>query len=117
MVALLAAAALLSACSGTADPEASVTDEPSEEGISGSITVLTNRTDQVDTVFPEYAAAFNEVYPDVEVSFEARASGCRATLVHGGWETLGEIAAMLHREYVPGWKMVFGECFAVYARR
>ena len=53
----------------------------------------------------------------IEVSFEALESGCRATLVHGGWETLGEIAPMLHREYVPGWKMVFGECFAVYARR
>lgn len=53
----------------------------------------------------------------VEVSFVAEGDGCRARLVHGGWETLGEVAAILHREYVPGWKRVFGECFAAYAQR
>ncbi|MEM8859313.1 MAG: ABC transporter substrate-binding protein, partial [Chloroflexota bacterium] len=49
--------------------EEAVEAEPA--GISGSITVLTNRTDIVDTVFVEYAERFNEIYPDVEVEFEA----------------------------------------------
>lgn len=43
-----------------------------EETISGSITVLTNRTDIVDSVFKEqYLPKFNEVYPDIKVEFEA----------------------------------------------
>jgi uncharacterized protein YndB with AHSA1/START domain len=51
----------------------------------------------------------------VEVTFEPAGQGCRATLVHGGWEALGEIAPILRREYVPGWRHVFGELFARYA--
>lgn len=39
--------------------------------VAGSITVLTNRTDLVDTVFADYADRFNEIYPDVDVEFEA----------------------------------------------
>lgn len=39
--------------------------------VSGEITVLTNRTDIVDTTFKEYAATFNETYPNVTVKFEA----------------------------------------------
>ncbi|GAA1305683.1 ABC transporter substrate-binding protein [Saccharothrix xinjiangensis] len=40
-------------------------------GPKGEITVLTNRTDLVDTRFAEYARRFNEVHPGVEVTFEA----------------------------------------------
>ena len=40
--------------------------------ISGEITVLTNRTDLVDTIFVgDYAVRFNEKYPDVKVKFES----------------------------------------------
>lgn len=60
----------------TAVPAAEETVEESpettsEEDISGTITVLTNRTDIVDTTFVEYAARFNEMYPNVTVEFEA----------------------------------------------
>jgi uncharacterized protein YndB with AHSA1/START domain len=51
----------------------------------------------------------------VEVAFERAGQGCRATLTHGGWESLGEIAPLLRREYVPGWQHVFGELFARFA--
>lgn len=51
----------------------------------------------------------------IEVAFEARQGGCRATLTHGGWEALGEIAPLLRREYLPGWRHVFGELFTGYA--
>jgi len=51
----------------------------------------------------------------VEVTFEPAGQGCRVTLTHGGWEALGEIAPILRREYVPGWRHVFGELFAGYA--
>lgn len=45
--------------------------EPAEESISGDITFLTNRTDLVGSVLPEYAERFNEIYPDITVRFEA----------------------------------------------
>jgi ABC-type glycerol-3-phosphate transport system substrate-binding protein len=38
---------------------------------SGDITVLTNRTDLVDTVYQDYVGKFKEKYPDVNVKFEA----------------------------------------------
>lgn len=47
------------------------TDVPTVAPISGTITVLTQRTDIVDTVFVDYAKKFNEIYPDVKVEFEA----------------------------------------------
>jgi raffinose/stachyose/melibiose transport system substrate-binding protein len=43
--------------------------DPSE--IEGDITVITHRTDIVDTVYQEYKDKFNEKYPNVNVSFEA----------------------------------------------
>ncbi|GAA0290574.1 ABC-type glycerol-3-phosphate transport system substrate-binding protein [Gracilibacillus halotolerans] len=39
--------------------------------IEGNLTVITQRTDIVDTVFQEYKDQFNEKYPNVNVSFEA----------------------------------------------
>lgn len=79
---------LLTACGSTTNeptavPEAQeeaaapvVAEAPTEEpmtaaSLSGTITVLTNRTDLVDTTFVEYAKQFNEIYPDVKVEFEA----------------------------------------------
>lgn len=47
--------------------------EQADGGIQGEITVLTQRTDIVDTVFVEYAKRFNEKYPKVKVEFEALA--------------------------------------------
>lgn len=46
--------------------------EPADpNAIGGTITMLTNRTDVVDTDFVEYAKRFQERYPDVTVEFEA----------------------------------------------
>ncbi len=68
LVAVIAATSLLAACSGSTDDGST----PGTDGeVSGSITVLTNRTDLVDTALPEYAAEFAKVYPGVTVSFEA----------------------------------------------
>jgi len=55
----------LSGCSGGTD------EGGSSGGPSGDITVLTNRTDLVDTVFQDYVERFQESYPDVDVEFEA----------------------------------------------
>ncbi len=53
----------------------------------------------------------------VDVRFVAQGDGCRATLTHGGWEALGEIAPILRAEYVPGWQQVFAGVFAAFASR
>lgn len=53
----------------------------------------------------------------VEVRFDAAVSGCRLTLTHGGWETLGEIAPILRREYAEGWQAVLGREFAGFVAR
>ena len=68
---------VLAACSSsaegdTADPG---NGEQATNGgnaeISGEITVLTQRTDLVDTVFQDYKVEFETLYPDVVVTFEA----------------------------------------------
>ncbi|MBE1875926.1 ABC transporter substrate-binding protein [Myceligenerans pegani] len=65
--ALLAAAALtLSACSAQAGG-----GQAADGAIAGEITVITQRTDIVDTVFQDYKADFEAEYPDVTVNFEA----------------------------------------------
>jgi uncharacterized protein YndB with AHSA1/START domain len=51
----------------------------------------------------------------VEVVFEPLATGTRATLTHGGWEALGEIAPILRREYASGWQHVFGRVYVGFA--
>ncbi|MBO1752593.1 carbohydrate ABC transporter substrate-binding protein [Actinotalea sp. BY-33] len=57
----------LAACGGGGDEPGATQDGE----IAGDITVLTQRTDIVDTVFAEYKEAFEAEYPDVSVTFEA----------------------------------------------
>ncbi|MBG6056372.1 ABC-type glycerol-3-phosphate transport system substrate-binding protein [Salinibacterium sp. CAN_S4] len=58
----VAATMLLASCSSTGN----ASSEP-----AGDLTVLTNRTDLVDTVFQDYKKEFEALYPDVNVEFEA----------------------------------------------
>lgn len=53
-------------CSGGGGGGGSADGEP-----SGEITVLTNRTDLVDTLFKDYKAEFETLYPGTTVTFEA----------------------------------------------
>ncbi|MGP4089095.1 ABC transporter substrate-binding protein [Streptomyces sp. KR55] len=74
VLAAAAAALLLSACTGTGGTskgaEAKAPVDPSK--VSGTITVLTHRTDLVQNgTMKKYAAAFNKTYPDVQVEFQA----------------------------------------------
>jgi len=83
MVALLALLAIFAvACSSgndnndgndantNKDADTSWKDKDPED-IEGDITVITQRTDIVDTVFQDYAKEFQEIYPNVTVNFEA----------------------------------------------
>ena len=62
---LIALTAACSSGSGSDDSSAS------SGAPSGDITVLTNRTDLVDTTFQDYKKTFEAKYPDVTVTFEA----------------------------------------------
>lgn len=68
------AALLLQGCTGTGGSakgaDAKAPDNPAE--VSGTITVLTVRTDLVqDGTMKKYAAEFNKTYPKVKVEFQA----------------------------------------------
>ncbi|AIS01615.1 ABC transporter substrate-binding protein [Streptomyces glaucescens] len=61
-------------CSGGGTPNANETAVAplNPNGVSGTITVLTNRTDLVQNgTMKRYAARFNRIYPEVKVEFEA----------------------------------------------
>ncbi|UJF31379.1 ABC transporter substrate-binding protein [Paenibacillus hexagrammi] len=60
------------AATNAASPAASAAATASgDKKPSGSITVLTQRTDIVDTLQNEFTAEFNKVYPDIKVKWEA----------------------------------------------
>lgn len=66
LIALLALTSLVLTACGDGD------DGGSTDGkIAGDITVLTQRTDLVDTVLPEYKKKFEAKYPGTNVKFEA----------------------------------------------
>ncbi|MFJ9541330.1 ABC transporter substrate-binding protein [Streptomyces sp. NPDC101225] len=74
VAALIAVTALTATgCTGAAAPKgesAAAATDPSS--VSGTITVLTHRTDLVQNgTMKRYAAAFNKIYPKVTVKFEA----------------------------------------------
>jgi raffinose/stachyose/melibiose transport system substrate-binding protein len=74
VLALAAGTLVLSACTGTGGTskgaDAKAADDPSK--VSGTIKVLTQRTDLVaDGTMKKYAAEFNKTYPKVKVEFEA----------------------------------------------
>lgn len=64
-----AALALLAGCTGGAGDDTEPAGDFSGD-IKGTITVLTNRTDLVDTTLPEYAKKFEAKYPGTKVTFE-----------------------------------------------
>lgn len=74
------------------------------EHVWGTVTAWEPPGRVVFTWHPGRAA---ETAQEVEVTFEADAGGgTRVTLVHGGWERLGEGAAEQRDRYVSGWKLV-----------
>lgn len=70
-LAFLLVIGLLAGCSGSQGAEQPESTDPQD--MKGEITVITQRTDIVDTVFKEYAQKFNEKYPNVKVNFQALA--------------------------------------------
>ena len=59
--------------------------------ISGEITVITQRTDLVDTKFKDYVEQFKGRYPDVEVKFEAITNYENDIAIRLGTEEYGDV--------------------------
>lgn len=59
--------------------------------VAGKITVITQRTDIVDTVFKAYAAEFNKIYPDVQVTFEALSDYEKSIMVRMNTKDYGDV--------------------------
>ena len=57
--------------SSAADTTTAADSKADPASVKGDITVLTNRTDIVDTVLKDYSAKFKEKYPNVNVKWEA----------------------------------------------
>jgi raffinose/stachyose/melibiose transport system substrate-binding protein len=68
--AIAAVALTLAGCAPTTDT-GSTTSSALQGDITGEITVLTQRTDLVDTVFQDYKKTFEAKYPGTTVKFEA----------------------------------------------
>lgn len=89
MLCIAMAASMLAGCGDTKEPEATTgtsteestevtnedeaTDETTDEAanVTGEITVLTHRTDLIDTKFADYKKTFEEKYPGTTVKFES----------------------------------------------
>jgi len=52
-----------------------------------------------------------EAAQEITVTFAREGSGTLVTLIHSGWEVLGDRAAEVRANYETGWDMVFGERF------
>lgn len=79
-----AAALLLAGCTGGG--------EASSDEIGGEITVLTNRTDLVDTVFEEYKTEFEAAHPGTSVVFEAITDYEGEVAIRMNTEDYGDVA-------------------------
>ncbi|MGP7959245.1 ABC transporter substrate-binding protein [Sanguibacter sp. A247] len=93
IAALAAIAALsLSACGGGEDAATAPTATGAPTGdVTGSITVLTNRTDLAKTVFPGYVEEFKEEYPGVDVTFESHTDYEGEVTIRMGTEQYGDV--------------------------
>ncbi len=54
---------------------------------------------------------------EVELTFTPDRDGTRVRLEHRGWEKLGDRAEAARERYNSGWELVFGTCYADFARK
>ncbi len=59
--------------------------------ITAEIKVLSHRTDLADTVFPEYIAAFKEMYPNITITYSTETDYAENSLIYLTQEGWGDI--------------------------
>ncbi|MFH9613967.1 ABC transporter substrate-binding protein [Streptomyces pratensis] len=94
VVLMAATLVAVTACSGQRDATTGeIAAPPSDPAkVSGGITVLTNRTDQIaDGSLKKYAAEFNKIYPGVKVKFEGLTDYEGETKIRMNTENYGDV--------------------------
>lgn len=80
--------------------------------LSASLRILTHRTDIVDTVFQEYKAKFNELYPNISIEYEAvtdYAEDVTVRLTTGDWGDICMIPATVDKTELGTYFESFGK--------
>jgi len=80
--------------------------------ISASIRVLTHRTDIVDTVFEDYKAKFNELYPNITIEYEAitdYSEDVTVRLTTGDWGDICMIPTTVDKQELGTYFIPFGK--------
>ncbi|OBA02272.1 sugar ABC transporter substrate-binding protein [Paenibacillus polymyxa] len=88
LLSVLLVAGLFTGCSSKKGTPAAGSDP---KGPEGEITVITQRTDIVDTVFQDYAKEFNKLYPNVKVNFQALADYDGQIKIRMGTRDYGDV--------------------------
>ncbi|MBY0022127.1 ABC-type glycerol-3-phosphate transport system substrate-binding protein [Paenibacillus jamilae] len=88
LLSVLLLAGLFTGCTSKKDTPAAGSDP---KGPEGEITVITQRTDIVDTVFQDYAKEFNKIYPNVKVNFQALADYDGQIKIRMGTRDYGDV--------------------------
>ncbi|MBY7738153.1 ABC transporter substrate-binding protein [Paenibacillus polymyxa] len=88
LLSVLLLAGLFTGCTSKKDAPATSSDP---KGPEGEITVITQRTDIVDTVFQDYAKEFNKIYPNVKVNFQALADYDGQIKIRMGTRDYGDV--------------------------
>jgi ABC-type glycerol-3-phosphate transport system substrate-binding protein len=71
VLAVLVLSGATAACSSSSASPTGAASSGSQSQISGTLDILTQRTDIVDSVFnAQYVPAFNKIYPNVKITFE-----------------------------------------------
>lgn len=80
--------------------------------VTAELNILTHRTDLIDTVFVDYAAKFNAMYPNITLNIEAvtdYAEDMTIRLTTGDWGDVCMIPTTVVKDQLPGLFVSYGD--------
>lgn len=80
--------------------------------LKADLKFVTHRTDMVDTVFADYVAEFQEMYPNITITYEGitnYADDIMTRMSTGDWGDIGMIPTAIDKDELPSYFEPFGE--------
>ncbi|MDO4307175.1 MAG: extracellular solute-binding protein [Eubacteriales bacterium] len=80
--------------------------------LKADLKFVTHRTDLVDTVFADYIAQFQEMYPNINITYEGitnYADDIMTRMSTGDWGDIGMIPTAIDKDELPSYFEPFGE--------